>query len=104
MGGDEIVADWLGNVYSQWQTTSNVTVNRFYATSKRFRSFHIYNTHNVNGAYIGQYDPALSTFGNRAIYLHAFQTMKLEFVDIHELGYLDSGSHVVLMVLGLNEY
>jgi hypothetical protein len=104
MGGDEIVADWLGDVYSQWHTTSNVTVNRFNATSKRFRSFRIYNTHNVNGAYIGQYDSALSTFGNRATYLHPFETMKLEFVDIYNLGYLDSGSHVVLDVLGLNEY
>lgn len=105
MGGDEIIADWLGDVYSKNHLTNSVTVNRFYSTSsRRFKCFHIYNPHGTYGVYIGQYYPILATFTSRAIYLRPYQNMKLEFVDIHDLGYADAGANVTLKVLGINEY
>ena len=105
MAGDEIVAEWLGDVYSKNHTTSSVTVNKFYSTSsRRFKCFHIYNPHNSYGVYIGQYYSLLSAFTARAVYLRGYQNMKLEFVDINTLAYADAGANVTLKVLGINEY
>jgi hypothetical protein len=105
MAGDEIIADWLGDSYSQSYTTSSTVVNKFYNTcSRRFRGFHIYNPHNSYGIYIGQYYPLFATFIGKAIYLRALQNIKLEFVDLYTLGYADAGAHVTLKVLGTNEY
>jgi hypothetical protein len=105
MAGDEIVADWLGETYSQSYTTSSTTVNKFYNTcSRRYRGFHIYNPDAANSICIGQYYPFLATFLSKAIYLRPLQNIKLEFVDLYTLGYVDPGANVTFKVLGTNEY
>jgi hypothetical protein len=104
MAGDEITADWLGDTYSMHLTTDNITINRFNATSKRFKCFHIYNHDAVIGIYVGHYDSVMVTFKNRAVYIWPKTSIKLEFVDLYELACADDGAHVTLRALGINEY
>jgi hypothetical protein len=54
MAGDQIVADWLGDVYSN-NVQAVTAPTRFSATSLRYRSVHIYNTDIAASVYIGQF-------------------------------------------------
>jgi hypothetical protein len=46
----------------------------------------------------------MATFKNRALYIWPKTDIKLEFVDLYELGCADDGAHVTLRALGINEY
>ena len=104
MAGDEIVADWLGDIYGDREETS-ATVKRFYVTSsRRFRSVDIFNEDATHYAYIGKYYSLASQFATNAGFILPLTHLKFEFVDLHELGHLIVGTSVYLKVLGLNEY
>jgi hypothetical protein len=103
MAGDEIVADWLGDVYSNNVQAIN-TPTRFSAASLRYRSVHIYNTDNGASAYIGQFFAASATFDSKALVVGPKETILFKFVDLYELGHGGIVANVWLRVLGLNKY
>ena len=103
MAGDEIVAEWLGNVYSKMMITTG-TPQRLHGSSLRFRNVSIFNIQNSPATcWIGEYLAA--GFSNRAQYLGAKQFMRFEFVDLYALGCQTSGSPASqLRILGTNNY
>jgi hypothetical protein len=103
MAGDEIVADWLGDVYSNNVQAVN-TPTRFSATSLRYRSVHIYNTDAAASVYIGQFFAAGATFDAKALVVGPKETIQFKFIDLYELGHGGIAGDVWLRVLGLNKY
>ena len=104
MGGDEIVADWLGDINSFYVTTSG-TVTRFSGASLRYRDVHIYNSHNANSAWIGWYNGNASTFMDFGVVIGPKEYLKFDFIDLHELGfYRYGGNSAILKLLCINEY
>jgi hypothetical protein len=103
MAGDPIVADWLGDVYSN-NVQAIATPTRFSATSLRYRSVHIYNTDNAASVYIGQFFAATATFDGKALIVGPKETILFKFVDLYELGHDGIAGNVLLRVLGLNKY
>ena len=103
MAGDEIVADWLGDVTS-FRVETSAIVTRFQATSKRFRNVHIHVADAVDCGYVGMYHSTYATFKNGAIWVGSLDTIKFEYIDLYELAYAWDGAAVYLKVLGINEY
>ena len=103
MGGDEIVADWLGDVYSNSVLAIN-TPTRFSATSLRYRSVHVYNGDATASVYIGQYFATGATFDSKALVVGPKETILFKFIDLYELGHGGITGDVPLRVLGLNKY
>jgi hypothetical protein len=103
MAGDEIVADWLGDVYSNNVQAVN-TPTRFSATSLRYRSVHIYNSDNAASVYIGQYFSTSLAFDGKALIVAPKETILFKFIDLYELGHDGITTDVNLRVLGLNNY
>lgn len=105
MAGDEITAEWLGDVFSESVTTS-ASVQRFYATSLRLRNVKIYNYHPTEPIYIGKYNSSSATFSNYATLIHGYETMSFPFIDLYELGFrmFTGGTVHTLRVLGTNIY
>ena len=103
MAGDEIVADWLGNVFSDVITTTTAP-QRFKTSSLRFRTVILYVLHGTYHAYVGKYHPTTSVFIAGAILAKASEHLKLQFVDLHELGCSTYGGDVSIRILGINEY
>jgi hypothetical protein len=105
MAGDEITADWLGDVYSAYVTTS-ATVQRFNASTLRFRDVKIYNYHPAEAIYIGKYNSSAATFSNYALLIVGYETMDFKYVDLYELGFrmFTGGTVHTLRVFGSNEY
>jgi len=104
MAGDEIVAEWLGDVYSHRYSLSTSTVTRFSANSLRYRTVHIYNFDAAQNAMIGQYNSNITTFGNNAITLASGNSIKLNFVDLYKLAHLAPGGALYLHLLEINKY
>jgi hypothetical protein len=103
MAGDQIVADWLGDVYSN-NVQAVTAPTRFSATSLRYRSVHIYNTDIAASVYIGQFFAASATFDSKALVVGPKETILFKFVDLYELGHGGITADVWLRVLGLNKY
>ena len=104
MAGDEIVAEWLGDVYSRTVSLSTTVVTRFNATSLRYRTFHIYNDHPSEYADIGQYFSNTGAFHTNSIFLGPGDSIKLNFVDLYELAHFAPNNALNLQVLGINKY
>jgi hypothetical protein len=103
MAGDEIVADWLGDVWSD-RVETVATVQRFSAASKRFKNVDIFNEDATYYGYIGKYVDSVLAFSRDAMFILALGHLKFEFIDLYELGYLKVGTSVFLKVTGTNEY
>lgn len=103
MAGDEIVAEWLGNVYAATYNTSTSPL-RFNATSKRFRTLKIFCNSSSYRVYIGKFYANSATFVSYAFSLGPYETIKFEYIDLYELGYKIQASPVSIKVLGINEY
>lgn len=104
MGGDEIVGEWLGDIYANDVTTTSV-VQRFSASSLRLRNVKIWNSHATHTAYIGKYYSSVVTFADRAHIIEGHKTMELEFIDLYELGFkYAAGGFLDLHLIGINEY
>jgi hypothetical protein len=104
MAGDEIVADWLGDVYS-YKVATAAGVLRFSNTSLRFKNVRITNMHGSGYAYIGEYNSSSSTFSTqKAFFLSPTDHINFEFVDLYELGYRQYTASIDLHVLGTNQY
>jgi hypothetical protein len=98
-------AGWPGDVYSAYVTTSD-SVQRFHATSLRFKDVKIYNAHSAQYAYIGKYNSNAGTFSGYALIMAPYETKDFEYVDLYELGFrhFTGAPNFTLRVLGLNEY
>jgi hypothetical protein len=103
MAGDEIVADWLGDVYSN-NVQAVGTPTRFPATSLRYRSVHIYNSDAAASVYIGQFFATSAAFDPKALVIAPKETILFKFIDLYELGYGGITADLWLRVLGLNKY
>jgi hypothetical protein len=104
MAGDEIVAEWLGDIYSLTVAVT-ATPTRFSAVSKRFKSVKIFNPHVANYFFVGQYFPTIAEFETKAIVLFATKTIEFEFIDIYNLAHGDSlGAAGNATLIGINEY
>jgi hypothetical protein len=105
MGGDEIVAEWLGDTYSAYVTTS-ASVQRFSATSLRLKDVKIYNYHNTEVIYIGKYNSSAATVSNYALIIAGYGTMDFKYIDLYELGFrmFTGGTVHTLRVFGSNIY
>jgi hypothetical protein len=103
MAGDEIVADWLGDVYSNKVATA-AGVLRFSSTSLRLRNVRILNMHGSGYAYVGKYNSSSSIFSTNAFFLSPTDHINFEFVDLYELGYRQYTASIDLHVLGTNQY
>jgi hypothetical protein len=104
MGGDEIIADWLGDVYSLTAVVTTSPV-RFSAVSKRFKSVKIFNPHPTNYFFVGQYFPTIAEFETKGIVLFATKIIEFEFIDINNLAHGDNlGMAGNVTLLGINEY
>jgi hypothetical protein len=104
MGGDEITADWLGDINSFYITTS-ATVTRFSGAALRYRDVHINNPSASNSAWIGWYNSNATTFMDWAVVINPEAYLKFKYIDLHELGfYRYGGTNTVLKVLCINEY
>lgn len=104
MGGDEIVADWLGDINSFYVTTSS-TVTRFSGTALRYRNVHIFNPSSSNAAWIGWYNSNATTFMNFALINDTKEYLKFEYIDLYELAfYYYASTATVLKVLCINKY
>ena len=103
MGGDEIVAEWLGSVYTTRITTTG-SVQRLEDVSLRFKSVRVYNATMGGTAAIGKY--LSSGFTNFSQVLGYRGNMYFEYVDLYELGcQTDPGSpDTQLRILGINNY
>lgn len=103
MGGDEIVADWLGDVYSEkFNLPAADPVKRLSTVSKRFRNVVFYCS--AGGVYFGKYNSNAATFSMNALYLAAQEKIELKFVDLYEMGVDAAAGAAGLKILGLNEY
>ena len=103
MGGDEIVAEWLGDVYSN-SITATDTPQRFNATSLRFKTIKIAGYTADQRSWIGKYNSNAATFEANALYLMPLVILTLENIDLYELGCTRVGTNVDIRVLGINEY
>ena len=103
MAGDEITADWLGDVYTNKVLTETGVV-RFSSTSLRLKNVRILNMDGSDYAYIGKYNSSSSTFSTNAFFLAPTDNIKFEFVDLYELGYRKYINAINLHILGTNEY
>lgn len=104
MAGDEIVANWLGEIYSLTVAVTT-TPTRFSAVSKRFKSVKIFNPHVANYFFVGKYYPTIAEFETKGIVLFATKTIEFDFVDIYNLAHGDSlGMAGNATLIGINEY
>lgn len=103
MGGDEITAEWLGNLYGNRIQTSNIP-QRFFATSKRFRTLILANNSTSSYVRVGKYTSSTSVFTNYSIVMFPSTMMKLEYVDLYELGCIESTPGAYIQIFGINEY
>jgi hypothetical protein len=103
MAGDEVVADWLGDVWSDVITTTTAP-QRFKSVSLRFRTVRLFVMHGTYHVYIGKYHPTTSVFIAGAVLAKAYESTKLEYVDLHELGCSTYAADVSVRILGINEY
>lgn len=104
MGGDAIIAEWLGDVYGNDIRTTSV-VQRFSSSSLRLRNVKIWNAHATYTAYIGKYYSSVVTFAERAHIITPHETMDFEFIDLYELGLkLCAGGYLDLHIIGINQY
>ena len=102
MAGDEIVADWLGDINS-FYINSNTTVVRISATSLRYRTVQIYNLSSSRVIHLGWYNSNSTTFTNYSMKLGHESHIKFEFIDLYNLGCYSTGAASVRF-LCLNEY
>jgi hypothetical protein len=103
MAGDEIVADWLGDVYTN-KVLTEASVVRFSGTSLRLRNVRILNMSGSDYAYVGKYNSSSATFATNAFFLSPTDHINFEFVDLYELGYRKYINAVSLHILGTNTY
>lgn len=105
MAGDEIVANWLGDVYSDNFLTATVP-QRLHTTSLRFKNVSLQNYHASYSAWIGKYNSNTAAFIADAFYMRNFEEFFYEFVDLYELGAssVGAGQHSSIKILGINEY
>lgn len=103
MAGDEIVADWLGDINS-FYINATTSVTRISGTSLRYRSADIFNSTGTIAIYIGWYNSNITTFTNFSIVLKGGESIKLEYVDLYDLGCYCATGTVKLKFLCLNEY
>ena len=99
MAGDEIVTEWLGEAYSD---THYVTGghDRFYATSKRLRSFRVRNISGTYNVYLGKYYSSSATFHNNALLLAPGITWEIGYIDLYTLGYGYYNGPAMIQMLG----
>lgn len=103
MAGDEIVAEWLGDMYSN-NYTSTTAPQRFSATSLRFKNVSVFNYHASNTLYVGKFYTTQAEFQLKSPFLTAFETKEYEFVDLYELGFANGTGVTVAKLTGINEY
>jgi hypothetical protein len=103
MGGDENVAEWLGDVWANRVQTS-ATPTRFNATPLRFKSVDISNNDPTDHAYIGKYYSSDATFIANATIIRAYNTKHFEYLDLYEFGYRTQSGTVYLQIICINEY
>ena len=98
MGGDDIVADWKGDVYSDKITVAG-SHSRFADTTIRMHSFRIKN----EGGYsvcIGQYYSSGSTFNNNAFLIAPGEDIEIKNVNLWYLGYGYYNGSTIIRVIG----
>ena len=103
MGGDEIVADWLGDVYSNSVTAVDAP-QRFSAISLRFKTVKIVPYTADQRTWIGKYNSNTATFEAKALYIMPLEILTLANIDLYELGCTRVAADVDIRVLGINEY
>ena len=104
MAGDEITAEWLGDLYAIRVTITTAPL-RFSATSRRFRSVKVFNAHPSDGIFIGKFYATSAEFEYNALTLLPLTTMEFKYIDIYNLGYCDSaGGGSLAKLLGINQY
>lgn len=86
MTGDEIVAEFAGEVYSARITTTSA-VQRFSATSLRLKHVYIKEFIGSYSSYIGLYNADRTTFLASAFPLDPYGAITLQSVDLYNLGH-----------------
>lgn len=104
MGGDENIAEWLGDMCGDEVTTVASTPQRFSATSKRFRDVYIHDRSTTISAYYGKYEVLAADFGPNAFIIYPQNLLHFSFIDLYELGHMALASPTELRVIGINEY
>jgi hypothetical protein len=103
MAGDEIVAEWLGDVFSTNMQIQS-TPTRFWNVSKRFKTFRIWNPQPACSVYVGKYHSVSGTFNANAFVIGPDGIMEFTYIDIHEIAYNYYNCHQFIRVIGINEY
>lgn len=103
MAGDEIVADWLGNVTSS-RVLANTTVQRFCGGTLRYRTVTFINNDHTEGVYVGKYYSTTAEFGSKAIVLYPKTNIKFEFLDLYEMAFMQYINTNYITWLGINRY
>ena len=98
MGGDDIVADWKGDVYSNRIATSGGH-SRFADTTIRMQSFRIKNVGGYS-VYIGQYYSSTSIFNSHAFLIAPGEDIEIKNVNLWYLGYGYYNGSTTISVIG----
>lgn len=104
MGGDEIVAEWLGDMDAQLVYTA-IPATRFSSTHYRCKNIIVVNNHTSAYCYIGKYYTNDNEFLQKAIIIWPKSILKFEYLDLYELGYRTySTTHMYISLICMNHY
>jgi hypothetical protein len=86
MVGDEVVAEFAGEVFSNHVSTTEA-VQRFHPSSLRLKYLTIEETVGIHKSYIGLYNPNRALFIAKAYILPPSGVLILHYVDLYNLGH-----------------
>jgi hypothetical protein len=103
MGGDEIVAEWLGDL-SIGKVVTSTTVQRFCDSSARFKTIKFNNYTTDKYTYLGKYNADSGAFVAYAFLMGPFAIVTFEYADLYEFGCVQSTGSATLKWLGVNKF
>ena len=103
MAGDEIDAEWLGDIWSDRVTTST-TPTKFSSTIARFRDVVVCNNNASNYAYVGKYYGSDTEFIAKACIIWEKCHLKFQFIDINQLAFRSCSGAQYLSIICVNQY
>ena len=105
MGGEEILAEWSGDLESGYITTT-ATAQRFCASSQRYKLLKFYHESSAHYSYLGKYYVTAAEFENKAFAMWPLVYLKFEYADLYEFAAkMAFGSGAVKVKwIGINRY